>query len=289
MINLNNSKDYFLQILVSEKNLSKSTIVSYNNDLNNFISHTNNLGNFTNINNILISFIAKLRKSNIKNSTINRKLSSLKGFIFFLQQEKLVTDIDFSIFEQLKRNKLVPKAISNQVIISFFNNLRSSNINDNILYICLFKFLYFSGLRITEVLSLKWMDINFNELSFYVTGKGMKDRKSFITKDLANDLLLIKPNSNDYIFALINKKLTPRSVNLFLNKMFIEGLIDIKISSHVFRHSFATTLLENGADIRHIQKLLGHSSISTTEIYTKVLKSKKKITLDSYHPLKNKL
>ena len=75
----------------------------------------------------------------------------------------------------------------------------------------------------------------------------------------------------------------------FLDRAYRKGLIKYKISSHVFRHSFATSMLENDADIRHIQKLLGHSSISTTEIYTKVAKSLKKSVLDTYHPLKNKL
>ena len=94
---------------------------------------------------------------------------------------------------------------------------------------------------------------------------------------------------NQFVFALNNKKISPRSVNKFLENCYNDSIINYKLSSHVFRHSFATTMLENNADIRHIQKLLGHSSISTTEIYTKVANSMKKRVLDSYHPLKNKL
>ena len=94
---------------------------------------------------------------------------------------------------------------------------------------------------------------------------------------------------NQFIFTLNNKKISARSVNKFLENCHSDSIIKYKLSSHVFRHSFATTMLENNADIRHIQKLLGHSSISTTEIYTKVAKSMKKRVLDAYHPLKNKL
>ena len=94
---------------------------------------------------------------------------------------------------------------------------------------------------------------------------------------------------SQYIFTINKKKISTRSVNKFLQNCYDNSLIKNKLSSHIFRHSFATTMLENNADIRHIQKLLGHSSISTTEIYTKVAKSMKKRVLDSYHPLKNKL
>ena len=103
------------------------------------------------------------------------------------------------------------------------------------------------------------------------------------------ELLKNLGKKNQFVFALNNKKISARSVNKFLENCHNDSIIKDKLSSHVFRHSFATTMLENNADIRHIQKLLGHSSISTTEIYTKVAKSMKKKVLDSYHPLKNKL
>ena len=99
-------------------------------------------------------------------------------------------------------------------------------------------------------------------------------------------LLYSLKKDEGFIFNIKGKKISVRSVNKFLDKAYKDGLIEYKISSHVFRHSFATSMLENDADIRHIQKLLGHSSISTTEIYTKVAKSLKKSVLDTYHPFK---
>ena len=145
------------------------------------------------------------------------------------------------------------------------------------IYIILLELLYFSGLRISEALSLKWSDINFKDLSFHIVGKGMKERKCYFNHSLSLKLSKLIPDNNDiFIFMINNKLIKPRQVNFFLSKMYLNGYIKTKISSHSFRHSFATTLMENGADIRHIQKLLGHSSISTTEIYTNVLKNKKK-------------
>ena len=148
--------------------------------------------------------------------------------------------------------------------------------------------MYLSGLRISEALALKWSDLSKSNMTLNIYGKGSKERKSYLTRDFLDTLYSLKKDES-FIFCIKGKKISVRSVNKFLDKAYKEGLIDYKISSHVFRHSFATTMLENDADIRHIQKLLGHSSISTTEIYTKVAKSLKKSVLDTYHPLKNKL
>ncbi len=148
--------------------------------------------------------------------------------------------------------------------------------------------MYLSGLRISEALNLKWTDINVKEKSLSIYGKGSKERRVYLTNDYLNLLLNLKKNSI-YIFNINNNPISVRTINKFLLDSYKKGLINLQISSHVFRHSFATTMLENKADIRHIQKLLGHSSISTTEIYTKVNKSLKKSVLDTYHPLKNKL
>ena len=148
--------------------------------------------------------------------------------------------------------------------------------------------MYLSGLRVSEALALKWSDLSKSDMSLNIYGKGSKERRSYLTSDFFDTLYSLKKNEG-FIFNIKGRKILARSVNKFLDKSYKEGLIKYKISSHVFRHSFATSMLENNADIRHIQKLLGHSSISTTEIYTKVAKSLKKSILDTYHPLKNKL
>ena len=148
--------------------------------------------------------------------------------------------------------------------------------------------MYLSGLRISEALALKWSDLSEADMTLNIYGKGSKERKSYLTNNFLDTLYSLKKGEG-FIFNIKGKKISTRSVNKFLDKAYKKGLIQYKISSHIFRHSFATTMLENEADIRHIQKLLGHSSISTTEIYTKVAKSLKKNILDTYHPLKNKL
>ncbi len=279
-------KELYTQFLISEKNLSSNSVNNYLVDLDQFFFNEDIKVSDVNVK--IKSYIANLRKKNLKISSINRKISSLKNFFKFLHTEKIVEQIDFQEFENPSSLKKIPKAISKFQIEQIFINLYNSKQNNKELYILVLKLIYLSGLRISEALNLKWSDINHQDNSIYVHGKGSKERKVYIT----NDFLLLLKNlnkKNQFVFTLNKKKISARSVNKFLENCYKDSIIKNKLSSHVFRHSFATTMLENNADIRHIQKLLGHTSISTTEIYTKVAKSIKKRVLDSYHPLKNKL
>ena len=284
-MNLDSHLDIYKEFLLSEKNLSQNTINNYIVDLKQFLIFF--IKNES-INKNTEKYISSLRKNNISNVTINRKISSLKNFLKFLHSEKIIKDINLDIFESINNSKKIPKAISKEEINKIFNSLSNSNyINKNI-YIIILKLMYLSGLRISEALALKWSDLSKPNMSLNIYGKGAKERKSYLTIDFLNTLYSLKKDEG-FIFNIKGKKISSRSVNKFLDKAYKDGLIKYKISSHIFRHSFATSMLENNADIRHIQKLLGHSSISTTEIYTKVAKSLKKSVLDTYHPLKNKL
>ena len=284
-MNLDSHLDKYKQFLLSEKNLTPNTINNYLVDLKQFFIF---FIKFESINQNIENYISSLRKKNISNASINRKISSLKNFLKFLHSEKIIKDINFDIFESLNNSKKIPKAISKEEINKIFNSLKKSKyINKNI-YIIILKLMYLSGLRISEALSLKWSDLSKTDITLNIYGKGSKERKSYLTSDFFETLNSLKKDEG-FIFNLKGKKISVRSVNKFLDKAYNDGLIEYKISSHAFRHSFATSMLENNADIRHIQKLLGHSSISTTEIYTKVAKSLKKSVLDTYHPLKNKL
>ena len=284
-MNLNLHLEKYKEFLLSEKNLSQNTINNYLIDLNQFLIY---FIKYENINQNTKKYISLLRKKNYSNTTINRKLSSLKNFLKFLRSEKITKDINLDILESLNYSKKIPKAISKKGINRIFNSLYSSNFPNKDIYILILRLMYLSGLRISEALALKWSDLSKFDMTLNVYGKGSKERKSYLTNDFLDTLYKLKKDG-EYIFSIGKKKISPRSVNKFLDRAFNEGLIEYKISTHIFRHSFATSMLENKADIRHIQKLLGHSNISTTEIYTKVAKSLKKNVLDTYHPLKNKL
>ena len=275
----------YSQYLISEKNLSSNTVKNYLIDLNQFFS--NNFSH-TQIDKEFEAFISKLRKNNFSLSSINRKVSVIKNFFKFLQSEKIIDQINLDKFESLKSSKKIPKAITKNQIDEIFNSLNNSKSRNSKVYTMVLRLMFLSGLRVSEALNLRWSDLNINDFSLNIYGKGSKERKVYLTQDFSKQLSHLKSNSI-FIFHIKNKPISTRTINKFLNDSFKNGIINKSLSSHIFRHSFATTMLENNADIRHIQKLLGHSSISTTEIYTKVAKSLKKNVLDSYHPLKNKL
>ena len=275
----------YTQYLISEKNLSENTIKNYLIDLNQFF--TKEIKKEVIDINFEI-YITNLRRKKLSSSSINRKVSVIKNFLKFLQSEKLIHKINLDKFESLKNSKKIPKAIDKIQIKKIFESLEKSKSNNRDIYIMILRLMYLSGLRVSEVLNLKWTDLNINEFSLNIYGKGSKERKVFLLEEYFMKLLKIKKSSK-FIFNINNKHISPRTINKFLQDSYKQGIINKPLSSHIFRHSFATTMLENNADIRHIQKLLGHSSISTTEIYTKVAKNMKKNVLDSYHPLKNKL
>ena len=275
----------YSQYLISEKNLSSNTIKNYLIDLNQFFS--NNFSH-SQIDIEFEAFISKLRKNNLSLSSINRKVSVIKNFFKFLQSEKIIDQINLDKFESLKNSKKIPKAITKSQIDEIFNLLNNSKSRNSKVYTMVLRLMFLSGLRVSEALNLRWSDLNINDFSLNIYGKGSKERKVYLTQEFSKQLSHLKSNSI-FIFHIKNKPISTRTINKFLSDSFKNGIINKSLSSHIFRHSFATTMLENNADIRHIQKLLGHSSISTTEIYTKVAKSLKKNVLDSYHPLKNKL
>jgi len=275
----------YTQYLISEKNLSNNTVKNYLIDLNQFFS---NKFSYIHIEKEFEIFISNLRRKNLSISSINRKVSVIKNFFKFLQSEKIIDHISLDKFESLKNSKKIPKAITKSQIDEIFNSLVNSKSRNAKTYIMVLRLMFLSGLRVSEALNVKWPDLNTNDFSINIYGKGSKERKVYLTQEFSKQLLHLKRNSI-FIFHIKNKKISTRTINKFLNDSFKQGTINRLLSSHIFRHSFATTMLENNADIRHIQKLLGHSSISTTEIYTKVAKSLKKNVLDTYHPLKNKI
>ena len=206
-------KDLYTQVLISEKNLSKNFLNNYLVNLDQFFFDKES--NASNINIKIKTYIAQLRKRNLKTSSVNRKISTLKNYLKFLHTEKIIDQIDFQEFESLSTVKNIPKAISKSQMKQIFEDLKKSKQTNKRLYILILKLIYLSGLRISEALNLKWSDINHQDNSIYVYGKGAKERKIFIINDyLVHIKNLIQ--YNQYIFTINKKKITTQTSNKFI-------------------------------------------------------------------------
>ena len=277
--------DNFSEYLLSECGLSLNTCKSYEYDLKVFDAFLQHKDFCSITSNDIKSYISSL---NVSEKTINRKIATLKKFFSFLQSEQLIQKLpDFP--KSIKISKTLPKFLS----ISDIEKILASTANLKtefeqaraklIIYI-----LYGSGLRVSELIHLRLRDINFENETAIIKGKGSKERIVPVSTFALQLIKKIQPSSdpNNYvIYSGKNKtQLTRQRITQILSEIEILSCIS-PITPHMLRHSFATHLLNNGANLFVIQKLLGHESISTTEIYTHVLTSDLKNILVSSHPL----
>ncbi|MGT2729828.1 tyrosine-type recombinase/integrase [Streptococcus phocae subsp. salmonis] len=282
----------YLDYCRTHRRLSPHTIRAYKNDLKQF--YNSNQGNVE-------LYIGCLTNSNIKTSTLRRKIASLKVFYNYLKSQNL---IDVNPFNQLRfqfrTEKTLPKIIPQEILKSIYLYLKKRVNKSNSEYkkqksvrnLLIISLLLSTGLRISELCHIKLNNINLSNRTLHIIGKGKKERIIFLGDQTTNHLLktYIKTYCNQsdvYLFLgkYPNKPLSEQSVRLILKKIREQLHFKSTITPHMFRHSFATMLLDNDIDIRYIQQILGHSSISVTQIYTHVSQSKQKEILSSCNPM----
>lgn len=268
----NNFKDY----LEIEKKYSKKTVDAYLGDIHEFDKFLK--VNFSNLNLKNIEYtnvrrwIVKLSEKNISKNTINRKLASLKSYFNFLVA---TNTIDISPLESHKNLKTVKKIINpftEQEINEVFKNfelLDLKNKRDQLVI----EILYSTGIRREELINIKISDIYFDQKLIKVLGKRNKERLVPILPNLSHNIDLYIKNNNPEKFLFESKpqkKISISTLYRLVNKYFRVVSTKTKISPHVLRHTFATHMYNNGADINSIKEILGHASLSSTELYTKV-------------------
>lgn len=284
-------KDY-LDYLKFEKKLSKNTLDSYENNLQQFT-------NYFKEKNILLlketdikEFISKLDKSA---KTKAHYLTVLNSFYNFLCDEE---KIQKNPCENIKQPKL-PKTLPNYLTIEEVDKLLDLRLDNPLAYRnkAMLELLYSTGVRISELIELKLHNIDFTDELIRVIGKGSKERIIPLGEEAIKYLsmyvnqyrnLILKTKTSDYLFINnFGNKITRQGFFKIIKKECKNHGIEKNVSPHTLRHSFATHLLNNGADLRVIQELLGHSDIATTQIYTHI--SKEKIKKDyEYHPRNKK-
>lgn len=297
----NNYIDNYYKYLKNEKNYSNYTILNYINDIlefNNFMKE-NSFGDLIGIGSNIPRYYLSYLNQKYSPRSVARKLSSLRGFYNFLLREEVTDRNVFSDTSSPKIDRTLPKMVYDEEIENMFNAIDRNSILGKRDY-ALLEVLYGTGLRVSEFTSLRIQDIDFYNQTFIVSGKGNKERYVPFhdgVKEALIDYLnfsrdeLAKKNKNEVSDILfLNFKggpLTPRGVREILKELNHKAQNNSNVSPHMLRHSFATTLLDNGADLRSVQELLGHANLSTTQIYTHVSREKLKEAYEKYHPMVN--
>ena len=272
---IDNFIDDYLSFLKDVKNLSENSLKSYRRDIlkfRNFLK-SNNIVKLNNVSEeICSSWIGSLYSMNIGARSIQRHLSSVKGFFKYLQKNHLINQSPFELISGPKTEKKLPESLTPEQINRLLDFKPSSLIE--IRDLAIVELMYSSGLRVSETVNVDIQDFEENKDFLRVIGKGSKTRLvplgRFAISAINNWLEERKKITSDDGALFINKaggRLTTRSVQLRLKKLAVkQGLPPI--NPHMLRHSFATHMLESSGDLRSIQELLGHSSLSTTQIYT---------------------
>ena len=276
----------YKQYLIVEKGLSKNTIYSYLRDLiafSNFIGEEYEINQIENINKEHIHlYLKELSKTNCTNS-ISRKLVSLRMLYIFLVKENIVKENLMSSFTLPKRDKKLPIVLSQEEMIEILDGIivcdAISSRNR-----CMVELLYATGMRISELLNLTLKDLNIKMGFIKVIGKGNKERMIPIGSYVGEILEQYIKNDSLLFFNKHGQRLSREEFYSILQTIVNSTSITKKVSPHTFRHTFATHLLENGADLRSIQELLGHSDISTTTIYTHISNQKIRSEYQQFHP-----
>ena len=289
-----NKKDHllrsFLDSLYIEKGLSKNTVSSYKNDIASFSSwcdkeHLDRL-KITDLN--LNYYISNLFSIGLKSSSINRKISSIKHFYLFLLKKKVIKNSPADEITTPKQEKYLPTSMSEDEVESLLGSPKSS-IKIERRDKAMIEILYATGMRISELVNLKLTDIDFNRSVLKVFGKGSKERLVPYGEKAAEALRIYledrkKLDSKDVFLSNRGTRITRgafwQRIKIYIKRENLKS----SISPHTLRHAFATHLLNRGADLRSVQILLGHSDLSTTQIYTHIAKKRLGEILKKHHP-----
>lgn len=286
-------KEKFLDYLRLEKRYSPHTITSYRRDIDDFYSFYLKTKSSENVlkadKKVIRNFIVELSENKISKRSINRKISSLRSFYLFLLR---LGEIEISPLETITSLKFYAEKqipMSQEEMELLQNNVMDKV--ENVLDRCIIEVLYQTGIRKAELCGLIFENVNLEVQQLKILGKGNKERYIPISEDLANllknYLQIRKPKEEVKSYFFVNKlgkKLTEKFVYVVVNKYLSLVTSKEKTSPHILRHSFATHVLDNGAEISKVKKILGHSSLASTQVYTNANIEQLKKVFNQAHP-----
>ena len=281
----------FFNYLYIEKGLSQNTVKSYKKDIDSFLSWSYELDNLNFINfqeAEINNYISFLFESKLKSSSVNRKISSLKALYLYLIKKNIINNSPVSEIVAPKQEKYLPISMSEDEVDKLLASPDLS-IEIEVRDKAMIEMLYATGMRISELLNLKIIDMDINRCVVKVIGKGSKERLIPFGEsalEALNSYFSVRKNSTSKEVFLSNRgsKLSRvafwKRIKIYLSRANLKE----SISPHTLRHAFATHLLNRGADLRSVQLLLGHSDLSTTQIYTHIAKQRLGEVLKKHHP-----
>ena len=289
--------DEFINYLSVERGLSQNTQISYKRDLNKYISYLKSKG----INSMqtttrkqITDFIMNLKDSGLSANSISRNLAAIKSFHRFLVIERYIKDDVTSVMDSPKLWKKLPEALNLEEVERL---LSKPNLKDwlGIRDKAALELMYATGMRVSELVDLKLDNVNLDVGFIKCKGKGQKERiipvgrkaitaiERYLNK-IRPKLVKKKENVQHLFLTRLGRKMSRQTFWKIIKKYLKKAKIKKEVSPHTLRHSFATHLLERGADLRVVQELLGHANISTTQIYTHINKERLKSIHRKYHP-----
>lgn len=293
----------YLEYCLTQKRLDEKTIKAYKIDLFQFSDGISTTSLLEITPSILENYIKKLHEK-YKPKSVKRKIASIKAFFHYLEYRNIIIQNPFNKIQiHFREPVILPKTIPLYIVEKFLSTIYSQRSNAKTDYqkrnalrdAAVAELLFSTGIRISELCNLKNNDVNLIDGIILIYGKGSKERLLQIGNSSVLDILREYKNNfyqktlqcDHFFTSQSGKPLSDQSVRRMINKYSSIASIDLHITPHMFRHTFATSLLEADVDIRYIQEMLGHSSINITEIYTHVAVAKQKDILANKHPRKN--
>ncbi|MGB5981214.1 MAG: tyrosine-type recombinase/integrase [Nonlabens sp.] len=291
--------DSFIQYLSFEKNYSRHTVEAYERDVKQFfeflkLEAVDSIGsvNYS----IIRGWIAFLLEEGVSKRTANRKIASIKSFYKFLQVQGVIETNPLNLHKSLKESRKIEVPFSVDEIRNLLDAEVDSNDFSSVRDQLIIELFYVTGMRRSELIELKVTDLNFSTGTISIIGKRNKERKVPLLKSVSSHLkdylvlriLIAPPETKQLLLTNKGTKMYPNFVYRVIKSYFSTVSLKVKISPHILRHSFATHLLNNGADLISVKELLGHASLASTQVYTHMGIQSLKDVYGKTHPRSNK-
>lgn len=279
--------DKFLDYLKYEKNFSEHTIINYRVDLEEFYNYLDNKKIKEVDVNFVRGYLKKLYDKKYSSSSISRKVSSLKSYFKYLEAENKIKNNPMTLISNPKKQKKLPNFLNYNDLEKLLNT-PDKDTEEGIRDSLILEMLYSTGIRVSELVNIEIKNINYEEHKILVLGKGNKERYVYYgtkCKNILNNYLKVRKASTNYL--LVNKhgnKLNERTVRKIIEETTKKAGINVHVTPHVLRHTYATHMLNEGADLKSVGDLLGHENLSTTQIYTHVSNERLRNVYLNSHP-----